>query len=63
MLDLGLGWAHSSGNFRLAKCAKDSKFLLGFLLANFPNDSMKDCFGRPCFASVYSAMNACQHCW
>ena len=23
-------WAHSSGNFRLAKCAKDSKFLLAF---------------------------------
>ena len=23
-------WAHSSGNFCLAKCAKDSKFLLAF---------------------------------
>ena len=23
-------WAHSSGNFRLAKCAKDSTFILAF---------------------------------
>ena len=45
MFQFGLvDWAHSSGHFCLAKCAKDSKFLLGFLLAIFSNDNLKDFF-------------------